>query len=303
MAYKIMITGSAGTVGSEVVKHLLGRGLSLKIGLHHEEKFEHFDSHQERLQPVEIDFNNPKSLKKGFKGVERLFLLTPGISETPEMVQNAVEAAMYNGVRYIVRLSVMHAGKKPGIILTDVHKECEDIIESSGIPFTSIRPNSFMQNFTDYHLDEIKMNNTIHQNTGDGKASYVDARDLGEVIARIIAEKQGHEGKAYVITGPQALSVGEVAQIFSKVSTRDIQFVNVTDDQMRDSMLKIGMSEEMTDAVLQWYQLQKKGELEMVTPLIKQLTGRNPMTFDQFAMDHMHMLRKQGEKVYSGMMM
>ena len=226
MAETILVTGATGTVGSEVVKQLLSakgqkeENIIVKAAVRaaNEDTFRNLG-----VQAVELDYNKPDTLSAALRGVDKLFLLTPFQSNMVDLTSNLVNEAKKAGVKYIVKQSVLGADAEPGITPSRLHRQAEKVIEESGIPFTFLRPNFFMQNFVTFYSNFIKTQGAFYVPAGDAKASFVDVRDIAAVavqaLSRNRSSKNGeskHIGKAYDITGAEALSYGEAAEILSK---------------------------------------------------------------------------------------
>lgn len=281
MKPKILVTGATGTVGTEVVRQLAESGVKVRAAVRSMEKAEKKFRHP-NVESVEIDFNDPASLDAAFKGIEKLFLLTPFIDDQVDIGGMLVDAAKVHGVQHIVKLSVAGAEREPGFYLGRWHRETERHIEASGIPYTFLRPGSFMQNFINYFPPE---GGKIQLPLGQGKGSYIDVRDLAAVAVKVLTEK-GHEGKAYTLTGPQSLSVSEVAEILSKVTGRRIEYVDIPEEEERHSMIEMGMPEWMADSMMELHRTTKSGQATTVTDTVERILGRKPKSFVEFAKDH-----------------
>jgi uncharacterized protein YbjT (DUF2867 family) len=234
---------------------------------------------------VELDLNKPETLHAAFKGVEKVFLLTPFVPNMVEIGADLVKEAKKAGVKYIVRLSAMGAEIEPGITLGRWHREVEKAIEGSGIPYTILRPNGFMQNYANFMGQTIKTQSAFYLPLGDSKTSYVDTRDIASVSVEALT-KSGHEGKVYNITGPESLSNYQIAEILSKVASRKINYVNVSDDDARKGMQSANMPDWMVDALMELHNIQRAGYASDVLPVVERVTGRKPISFAQFAGDY-----------------
>lgn len=279
MISAILVTGATGNIGTEVVKRLSDVGANVRVAVRQTD----VDAIKSaKVEPVEFDFNRPKTIGAAFKGVEKLFLLTPFVSNMVEMGTNLVEMAKRAGVKYIVRLSAMGADIEPGITLGRWHREVEKSIEGSGIPYTILRPNGFMQNYANFMGQIIKTQSAFYLPLGDSKTSFVHTRDIAAVAVETLT-KSGHEGKAYNITGPESLSNYQIAEILSKVAGRKINYVNVSDDDARKGMQGGGMPDWMVDALMELYTIQRAGYASDVSPVVERVTGKKPISFAQFA--------------------
>jgi len=166
MSETILVTGAAGTVGSEVVKQLSDKG-EIIIRAAARSTSENTFKNLNRVQVVQLDYNNPDSLAVAFKNVNKLFLLTPFQSNMVDLTSNLVREAKNAGVKYIVKQSAMGADAEPGITGSRLHRQAEKIIEESEIPFTFLRPNGFMQNFVNYYSHFIKTQGAFYVPAGE----------------------------------------------------------------------------------------------------------------------------------------
>jgi len=283
----ILITGATGTVGREVVIQLsmLEGDVRVRAGVHSLIKGENL-KRLPGVEIVEIDFEDQASLHAAFTHVDKVFLITPFAEDEVEMAKTLIDEAKKKGVKHIVKLSAMGADATPGITLGRRHHEIEQYIEDSGIAYTFLRPSSFMQNYQNYDAESIKREGQFYQSTGNGKVAYIDARDIAAVGVEILTGT-GHEGKAYDLTGLEALSNYEVAQVLSEVRRKQVTFVDVPEEAARQAMLAQQIPEWMVDALLELNRLYKAGYGGNITDTVQQITGRVPHTFREFVQDHL----------------
>ncbi|MBI5181466.1 MAG: SDR family oxidoreductase [Nitrospirae bacterium] len=283
MANTIFVSGATGNMGKEVVKQLVAKGARVRAGVHSKEKAGILK--ETGAEVVSVDLNNVKSVQTALEGVEKAFSLSPLVPNLAELSANFVKAAKLAGVKYIVRASGMGADSPQAITLGRWHREAEKTVESSGIAYTLIRPNSFMQNYINFAAHTIKSQNAFYFPQGDGKVSLIDVRDIAAVVVALLT-KGGHEGKAYTLTGPEAVSNYQIAAILSRVTGRTINYVDVPEAAARQGMKEMGMPETIIEALLELYTIVKAGYTGAVSPAVEQITGRPPLSFEQFAKDH-----------------
>ena len=250
----ILVFGSSGTVGREVIKQLQANGAAYR-----------------EAQRDNVDWS----------GVDKVFLLSPSSADF-ELAQ--VEAAKAHGVKHIVKLSVLGA-EKEAFSFAKLHRAIERAIEQSGIAWTFLRPNGFMQNMHNYSGDTIRSQGAIYQSAGDGRVSHVDVRDIAAVAAAALTEP-GHEGKAYPLTGPEALTYGEVAKKISDAAGRNVNYVALTPEQHKAGIIGAGIPEQYADALLDLNRVYREGGMSEVTDDVKRITGRDPIAFDQYAREN-----------------
>lgn len=281
MASTILVTGATGTIGSEVVKALAEKpGVTVRVAVRSAAKAEKLLG--PNVVPVDFDYEKPETLAAAVKGADRVFLLTPFTENQVELGKLLIDAAKAAGVKHIVKLSAVGAEIEPGIQLGRWHRAIEKHIEASGVAYTFLRPANFMDNFIHYYPPAGDGN--IYLPLGTGAVSYIDSRDIAAVAAAVLTG-EGHQGKAYVLTGPAALTTAEAASAIGAASGRDIHYVDVPEAAASKAMLDMQMPGWMVEAMMELHGICKAGYASEVSPLVEQLTGRAPRTFADFARD------------------
>ena len=286
MTETILITGATGTVGSEVVKQLSAKGENIIVKAAARSATDNTFENLNRVQVVQLDYDKPDSLAVALKGVDKLFLLTPFQSNMVDLTSNLVSEAKKAEVKYIAKQSVMGADAEPGITPGRLHRQAEKIIEESGIPFTFLRPNFFMQNFVNYYSNLIRSQGAFYIPAGDAKVSFVDVRDIAGVAVKSLINDNQQKGRAYNITGGEALSYGQAAEILSKAVGKKINYVNVTDQDARNGMKDMSMDEWTIKSMIELFEITRAGYVSEISPIVEQVTGNKPITFSQFANDY-----------------
>lgn len=275
----ILITGAGGNVGKEVLNQIAQTGAKVRAA---------FQSPGRTVPPdVEIaimDYNQPETLRAALKGVDRVFLVGPPTAQLPALEKKAVDVIAQSDVRQVVKLSAM-GGREA--IFPRQHTESEDYILSSRVPYTFLRPNGFMQNLVNYNAATISTQNAFYGSEGEGKVSLIDIRDVAAVAVKALTE-DGHAGKAYNLTGPEALTNTEAAQILSDVLGREIRFVNLPPEQLKQALLSAGIPEWNANALLDLQRHYREGKASIVTQEVEQVLGRKPTSFAKFASDYRH---------------
>jgi uncharacterized protein YbjT (DUF2867 family) len=275
----ICVTGAGGTVGCGLIEGLQSRHVPFRAAYFSSAKAE--AAHARGIEAVVIDYHRPETLFAAFQGCEKLFLLGPNVAAQTRLEFNAVEAAERIGVRHIVKLSVMGA-EDEAYAIARVHRPVENAIESSGIGWTFLRPNSFMQNVVTYMSHTIKAERAFYTASGDGKISHVDVRDIVAVAAEALTGST-HVGKAYTLTGPEALTYDELARELSAAVGRPIRHISLASADLKQAMLTEGMPAEIADRMLDLERYYREGHASRITDDIKQATGREPRRFAEYA--------------------
>jgi len=274
----ILVTTPNGKVGSEIIKQLQAQGHKVRVGAHTVEKA---TAAFPGLEVVHFDFDNPESVRAALEGVDTLYLASPGeMLEGP--VNAVVDAAKQAGAKRIVRLSA--AGVEYG---DSPLRKVELHLEASGLEHTFLRPSWFMQNYSTLSLEGVRQG-TLYEPAADGHTAFIDARDIAAVaVAALTGE--GHSGKAYTLTGPQALSRDEVAALFSSALGREVRYVPVGDEQLRQGMA--GAPQNYIELMSALYGYVRAGATATVTDEVHKVTGRAPIRFEQFVQDHLETWR------------
>jgi uncharacterized protein YbjT (DUF2867 family) len=283
----ILLTGATGTVGRQVVALLAGKGIKHRALVRDLSKAGPITNQFTEI--IGGDLGKPKSLGKALRDIDTVFLLTPLSEQQLELEGNLVKAAKRAKVKRIVKLSVIGA-EEHALTIMRIHRESEQNIIKSGIPYTFIRPNFFMQNLV-WYVPTIRDQGAFYSPLATGKISMVDVRDVAEVVVKALTEP-GEDSAIYNLTGPEALSFGEVAGILSRVSGREVKFIPVTNDQARTAMLGGGMSLFRADAMINLLDGFANGYGAPVTTTIKDVLGHEPRRLEDFALDLKSFLAK-----------
>lgn len=278
----ILITGAGGTVGSALVDELKGSGRQLRLAFHSPEKAARAAA--AGYEVAIIDYARPASLALALEGVDAVFLLSNGVVGQAEGEINLVEASRQAGAERIVKLSVWGAEEEP-FLLAGLHRRVERAIEESGLAWTFLRPNNFMQGFLTVDAPTIRAEGAIYAPAGAALVSHVDVRDIARVAALALTEP-GHAGKAYALSGPRALSYAEAAAILSEALGRPVRYVAIDDADLRAALLTEGVPEPYADCLVDLYRYFRSGGAAGVSPAVRELTGREPTPFEQFARDY-----------------
>ncbi|MDQ3745564.1 MAG: SDR family oxidoreductase [Acidobacteriota bacterium] len=279
----ILITGGTGTTGREIISELQRLGATGVRALVRDAGRASF-IREAGFETAEGDFDRPETLDAALAGVERALLLTPPSPKTFEFQRDFIEASKRAGVRRVVKFSAFGADADAPEGFGKWHGQAEDYLKQSGLAWTMLQPNFFMQNLLG-QAQQIAAEGRIYQPVGDAKASFIDVRDIAAVAARALVE-DGHEGKSYVLTGPEALSYADVAAKLSTVAGRQITYVPITPEQFRQGALAAGLPEWLVGALERLNEIFAAGYAAEVTDHVRAVGRKEPTTFDQFARDN-----------------
>ena len=275
----ILVTGATGRIGSELVRVLISKGVRVRAMVRILTKAEAL-----RGLGVELvvgDLEKPESLDSALQDVEKVFLISIEDPRMAELHDNFVTSAKRAGAKHLVRMSILVSRPDSPLTLGQWHWSADQQVMGSGIPYTILKPAYFMQNLL-ASAPMVKMKGVLPGAMGDGKVGLIDVRDIAAVAAAVLTN-DGHAGKTYPLTGPEALSLRDAAAKLSAVVGKEIKYVNLPPDEAKASMIAMGMPEPIAAAWVQLAGMVAQGAANMVSDHVKTITGKEPRSFYQFA--------------------
>ncbi len=215
----ILVMGSTGNVGSKLITELLARKAPVRAFARKPEDVERLNA--QGIDAVRGDIADRERVRSALQGVTRLYILTPSSPQLVEVESMLVDEAKKAGVQHIVKHSVLGADVNAICPFTSIHAQAEDVIKASGVPYTFLRLNSFMQNFVTSHARSIVAQATFYEPLADAQVSHVDTRDIAIAAANVLTEA-GHAGRAYDITGPEAHTDIQIAEMLTTLLGKQI---------------------------------------------------------------------------------
>ena len=162
------------------------------------------------------------------------------------------------------------------------YKKVMDYLEESGMNYTLVRGNFFMQNFEMYQTEDIRDRNEIFMPTGKGKAPFVHTRDIGEVAAVALEHPEKYNEDNLYVTGPEALDHFQAADIFSEVLGRKIEYKNPDDDTYRKVMKERGFSNDYIEAMIKVFGMIRQGKVAQTSDTVEEVLGRKPIPLREY---------------------
>src|SRR2546421_12635973 len=229
----ILITGASGNVGREVAKQALAVGLKIRATFQSPAVAA---NRAAGLEGVIMDYEKPETIRPVLHGVEKIFLVGPLVRDLPALEANFIKEVRASGRKHIVKLSAL-GGREA--TFPSGHRDSEENIEVSGLPFTFLRPNGFMQNLVNYNAGTIRSENAFYGCQGNGAVSIIDIRDIA-AAAVIVLAATGHEGKSYALTGGESLTNEQIAEKISRVAGRKIRYIDLPPAEFKKAQLSAG---------------------------------------------------------------
>ncbi len=280
MTATILVLGSTGNVGAEVINALKAQGIPVRAGdLSPEKVAQRFG---EGVEPILFDFSRPETFAPAFAGMERVFLMRPPqIADVKRYMFPAMDAAKAAGVKQMVFLSIINIEQNKVV----PHYKVEEYLRPSGISYTFLRASFFMQNLNTVHRAEIRDRDEIYVPVGDARTSFLDVRDIGAVAAYALTHPI--QNNIYDITGAEALDYNQVAALFSQELGRKITYKRPSALSFFFRQLRGSKSAIIFAFITTWlYTNTKNGMADRITGTVEQILGRKPILMRQYIHDY-----------------
>ena len=277
---RVVVTGALGNVGSTVVAELLARGALVRAADIDPDALQR--RFGETVEAARLDFADPGTFGPVLAGAGRVFLIRPpAISRVGPTLNRFLDAAAAAAVEQVVFSSV--AGAESNRIVP--HHRVEQHLFKSGLGWTILRPGFFAQNIGGPYRRDIVEADRIYIPAGSGRVAFIDARDIGAVAALALTE-DGHRSQAYHLTGPQAVTIDDVAALMTEILGRPIRYEPASVVGYLRHLLQQGLV--VPQAVVQTilHVGLRGGDAEPVTDMVERLLGRPATTLRQYVIDH-----------------
>ena len=270
----VLVTGATGSLGRTVVTTLCAKGLKVKAATRNLTKA----AFPAGVDSVKFDYQDPGTFEAALKRVEGLFLLAPPLDpDAPAKLNPVIDKAKAAGVKQIVFISAFGVDAVEQAPLRRIERH----LIASGINYTILRPNFFMENFSTGFLAPMVKQGGIYLAAGDGKTSFISVTDISEAVASAFQKRLF--GKEYNLTGPEGLDHATVAGILSEATGKTVTYHPLAEEAMLKGMRDNGLPESAVQYVGVLYGAVRAGYAAAITKDVEVVTGRKPMTFDAFA--------------------
>jgi uncharacterized protein YbjT (DUF2867 family) len=270
---RILVSGATGNLGRSVVVALRNKGIDVRAGGRNTQKLNAIGD-----ETVLFDYANPSTVSATLEAVDALFLMAPPLdAEAPAKLKPVIDLAKSRGVRHIVFNSALGVDAVEQAPL----RVCERYLMGSGVPYTIVRSNFFMENFSTGFLAPMVKSGTICLAADQAKTSFISVVDIAEVAATAFVKAL--TSKEYNLTGPEALDHTQVVTIISQVSGKTVTYQAIPEEAMLKGLRGTGMPEGAVQYVGVLYSAVRAGCTAGVTTDVETVTGKKPTTFETFA--------------------
>ncbi len=293
----ILITGVTGMAGSEIIREFVRNKYPVRALVRNRDKaiaLAVFPT----VEIVEGDMTKENTLTDAFAGVDRILMIS---SSTPDMAETQslfIDAAKNAGIKHIIKFSGLSAADvNSSFIFANLHAKAERHLENAGIAWTHLRPSQFM---TEYlrEVPTILAHNALFLPLQDAKLTPVDLRDVAKAAFTLLTT-EGHEGKIYAISGPEALDMQQVADQISQAIDQPVHYVKISLDDRKQALLDVGIPPFFVDVLDAQARERLKGAESEVHTETHTALGIKPTSFAQFAKRNASSFL--GESVYLGL--
>ncbi len=273
MSNSILITGASGVLGRAAVTAFVAAGVNVRQGVRN------LRGATAGVPAIRWDYADPSTIAPALAGPDALLLMAPPLdAEAVAKLTPVIAAARSAGLSHILFVSAFGVNFNEQAPLRMI----EHLVIGSGIPYTILRPNFFMENFSEGFLaGSIKARNGIFLAAGDGKTSFISIQDIA--AAALAAFQKPLTGVELDLTGPEALDHGEAARIISEAAGRPVAYHPLTEEEMAAGARSAGLPESTIAYLAALYSAVRGGYAAGITPVVGEVTGRAPLTFAEFA--------------------
>jgi uncharacterized protein YbjT (DUF2867 family) len=286
----ILVTGATGLNGSTAIREFVRRREPVRALVRSAAKAASGGA-PANVEVVEGDMLRPETLGDALDGVDRVLMISTADAQLAETQLSFIDAAKQADVRHIVKFSGRGASLKTPFRFNRMHAEVERYLEQSGLEWTHLRPSQFMQ-VCFREAPTIASEGVFYLPLQDARLAPVDVEDIAKAAFALL-HGHGHEGKAYEMTGPEALTMDEVAERLSTVLGKPIRYVNVAPDEKRRTLLSAGIPPAFADAMDELFRERRKGAESTVNLSTHETLRVRPTTFEEFARGNAAVFRGQ----------
>lgn len=283
----LFVTGASGQLGRQTVEFLLASGKGRVIaGSRDPEKLADLAAKGAEIRKV--DFDHPETLATAFQGVDRLLLVSTDAIDKPgrRLIQHtaAIKAAEAAGVKHILYTSATNASPDSASIALQDHYETEQAIAASPLGHTILRNTLYVDNLL-MSLPQILASGQWFHAAADGKIARVTREDCARAAAAAL--ESDFDGRRIIeISGPELQDVAEIAAILSDLSGKPVKAIALDEASLTEGLKQAGIPDIFARLLATFDTAQAKGEFNILTSAVRDLTGKDPATVESFLRNH-----------------
>jgi uncharacterized protein YbjT (DUF2867 family) len=273
---RVLVTGATGNLGSSISKTLSDNGHNIILASRSENNIKGVAN----STTIVFDYSNKDTYQSATDNIDAIVLIAPPMDPfSDKKLIPFIDYANKRGIDKFLMISAFGVNHNPDAGLTKI----ENHLAKTGARYAIVRPNFFMDNFTKgFVKTTIDTDKAMYLAAGKGKTSFISTNDIARVVAIIINDINEHNGKAFDITGAEAIDHYQVAEILSENYGEKINYIAISEDDMKKGAVESGMPESSADMMIALYQATSAGYLSGVTDVFNKITGESPQFLKDF---------------------
>jgi len=279
-----LVTGATGRTGAGVVRHLRAAGEEVRVLVRDSDKAEKTFDDLHGVEIVAGAFDDEAVLSKAFAGVDVAFLALGSSPDQIRLEKAIIDGAVHAELPHLVKLSSIATSHDSALLVGRLHAEIQDHLVASGLSYTLLCPASYANNLF-YAAGSVAVENSWTGAAPTGRVAYIDIRDLSEAAALVLRDPALH-GKTYDLSGPDAYTFPEIAELLSRILGYEVTYVPVSPDDRLSALLGNGVSAWFAELLLSLETSAEAGQIGTVTTTLKELLAREPRTVEEFLIEN-----------------
>jgi uncharacterized protein YbjT (DUF2867 family) len=280
----ILVTGATGRTSAGVVRHLRAAGEEVRVLVRDTDKATKTFEDLHGIEIVAGAFDDHAVLTKAFNGVDVAFLAVGSSPDQVRLEKAIIDGAVRAELPHVVKLSSIATSHDSALFVGRLHAEIQDHLVASALSYTLLYPVSYANNLF-YGALSVAAENKWLGAAPTGRVAYIDIRDLSEAAALVLRDPALH-GKTYDLSGPDAYTFPEIAQLLSRILGNEVAYVPVSPDDRRSALLGNGVSQWFAELLLSLETSAEAGEIGTVTTTLKELLDHEPRTVEEFLIEN-----------------
>ena len=278
MFKKITVTGATGNIGQLVIPALLEGGAEVTALVRDSKKAEGLKN--QGVIVIDGEYTDTEAVQKAVEGADAILMIAPPNPDAVKQMSGLIAAAKKAGDPHVVRISALKAASGAPTDNGKLHHVSDNELKESGLPYTILRPHFFMQNLW-MSIPTIQEQSQMYWGMGDGKLGMIDVRDIADVAVKILLNGS-HQGEILNPTGPDSITFTQVAEAISKFLDKEVSYVPVTYEQVRQSIIEMGWGDWGGQVMHDYSKAYAEGWGNFTTDDVVKVTGNKPRSIDQF---------------------
>jgi len=283
MKNKILVIGGTGMLGSHVVKELKENNTNYVVLVRTAEKGAALENADVPIVMGTLD--KIATIDAAMQDIDTLYLLTSPAFNMLELHKAAIDSAVKNGVKKIVRASGEPANYADGLFMYEQHKLADEYLKNCGLEHVSIRPHTFIQSLMFMHAEYIKTQNSFAQYLGDAKIPFIDVRDIAKVAFIALTTEQLNN-QVITLTGPEAISFGDIAEMMSETLGRPIHYHSLSYKEQESGFKRFGLPDWQVESILKVFKVWVDRGISDPTRDFETITSYKATSVKRFIKDH-----------------